>query len=94
MVNPATKEKIAAVHVAGTKEVDLAVEAAETAWPAWAEGDAGVRTKALFRLAELIEANGPEIALVQTTEMGKSITESGYDIAASASMFRYFAGFA
>ncbi|PPQ96647.1 hypothetical protein CVT26_010637 [Gymnopilus dilepis] len=94
VVNPATKEKIAAVHVAGTKEVDLAVEAAETAWPAWAEGDAGVRTKALFRLAELIEANGPEIALVQTTEMGKSITESGYDIAASASMFRYFAGFA
>ncbi|KDR84659.1 hypothetical protein GALMADRAFT_151449 [Galerina marginata CBS 339.88] len=94
VINPATKEKIASVHAAGAKEVDLAVDAAEKAWPAWADGDPSVRTKALFKLSELIEANGEELKLAQTMEMGKSITESGYDIAASAGMFRYFAGYA
>lgn len=76
VVNPATKEKITSVHVAGAKEVDAAVDAAEKAWPAWANGDPSIRAKALNKLADLVEGNADSLAMAQTVEMGKVIHES------------------
>lgn len=74
VINPATKEKIASVHVAGTKEVDAAVDAAEKAWPAWANGDPATRAKVLNKVADLVEENASSIASVLSTEMGKTLS--------------------
>ncbi|KIK53243.1 hypothetical protein GYMLUDRAFT_207419 [Collybiopsis luxurians FD-317 M1] len=95
VINPTNKEKVASVHVAGSEEVDRAVEAAEKAWPAWANCDPAIRAKALNKLADLIEENSNVLGMAQTIEMGRPITQSiGQDIPAVASMYRYFAGVA
>lgn len=76
MVNPATKEQVALVHTAGAKEVDEAVDAAEKAWPAWANGNPTIRASVLNKLADLIELNADALAEAQTTEMGKPLSQA------------------
>lgn len=76
VVNPANKEQVASVHVAGLAEVNAAVEAAEKAWPAWDGSDPAFRAKVLNKLADLIEENAATLALAQTIEMGRPYTQS------------------
>ncbi|PPQ94687.1 hypothetical protein CVT25_009542 [Psilocybe cyanescens] len=94
VTNPATKETIASVHVAGAKEVDEAVAAAEKAWPTWADGDPAVRAKALHKLADLMDENANPLGLAQTSEMGKPLMMSTQEVHYSAQIVRYFAGLA
>ncbi|PPQ93615.1 hypothetical protein CVT25_000949 [Psilocybe cyanescens] len=92
VINPATKETIASVHIAGPKEVDAAVDAAEKAWPAWADGDPSTRAKAMHKLANLVEENVESLALAQTMEMGKPLPQSIMEVYGVAYVYRYFAG--
>src|SRR5213596_1123780 len=51
------------------------------------------RQRLLLRIADLIEANGDELAQLETLDNGKPFTESRHvDIPASAETFRYYAG--
>jgi len=59
----------------------------------WPRMPAAQRAKILHRLADLIEANGEELALLETLDQGKTITQSrSADIPQTVSHFRYFAG--
>ncbi|PPQ94688.1 hypothetical protein CVT25_009543 [Psilocybe cyanescens] len=92
VINPATKEKIASVHVAGQKEVDAAVEAAEKAWPAWADGDPSTRARAMHKLADLVDENADALGLAQSLEMGKPIKDSVYAYALSTHEYKEIHG--
>jgi acyl-CoA reductase-like NAD-dependent aldehyde dehydrogenase len=95
--DPATGESLATVHTAGPADVDLAVASARRAFESgpWPQLTAAERGRMLWRLGDLIERDADELALLETLDNGKPITFSRRDdLALTAEMFRYFAGFA
>ncbi|MBC8278038.1 MAG: CoA-acylating methylmalonate-semialdehyde dehydrogenase [FCB group bacterium] len=74
--NPSTGEIIAEAPDCLPSEVNLAVEAAQRAFPAWAEIPAVKRVQYLFRLKQLLDENLHELATVLATENGKTHTEA------------------
>ena len=53
VTNPATGERIAAIPRCAAAEIDLAVSAAEAAFPAWSRTDAPARGRLLLQLGRL-----------------------------------------
>ncbi len=91
-LNPATGEVIAEVASGGSKEVDMAVQAAKDAFPAWAAMKAGDRAAILHKLGELITANVPELAVMETEDTGQVIGQTGKALVPrAANNFHYFA---
>ncbi|MFQ5696516.1 MAG: aldehyde dehydrogenase family protein, partial [Terriglobia bacterium] len=96
-VNPATGETITRLAEAGEAEVEAAVEAARNAFEggAWAQMSAADRARVLRKIADLIEKNIDEFAILETLDNGKPIFESRYvDIPMVAEVFHYYAGWA
>lgn len=96
IINPATGEVIAKA-VEGTKEdVDLAVEAAKTAFyeGGWWGTPAVERARLLFALADKLDEHAAELARLETLDNGKPLREAEYDMADAAGCFRYYAGLA
>jgi acyl-CoA reductase-like NAD-dependent aldehyde dehydrogenase len=93
--NPATGTVIEEVATATPADVDAAVAAARAALrkPEWADLLPIPRAQLLFKLADLIEANGEELAELETRDQGMLIGVSkGVTVAGTAEHFRYFAG--
>ena len=70
VVNPATEEQIASVPAGVEEDVDRAVAAARTAFPAWAATSAEQRAALLSAAADALEARTDEVAALITSEMG------------------------
>ncbi|TDD80445.1 aldehyde dehydrogenase [Actinomadura darangshiensis] len=93
-VDPFTGRTWAEAALGGRDEAALAVTAARRAfdegpWPRMGYAERGA---ILHRLADLMEANLDELALADTTDMGKPIADTrGKDVPRSASNFRFFA---
>jgi betaine-aldehyde dehydrogenase len=77
-----------------TKEdVDMAVDAAKTAFPKWSKTTPGERANLLLRVADLLEQNSKEFAQLESMNSGKSIKQTtDYDIPYSIDNIRYLAG--
>jgi 5-carboxymethyl-2-hydroxymuconic-semialdehyde dehydrogenase len=91
-INPATQDVLAEVARGGAEEVDLAVQAAKQAFPAWAARPAAERAKLIRKLGELIAQHVPEIARTETQDTGQTITQTGKQLVPrSADNFSYFA---
>src|SRR5947209_5871872 len=94
-VNPATGQVLARVAEGDKEDIDRAVRAARRAFDdgKWARMNPTERQRLLLRIADLIEANGDELAQLETLDNGKPFMESRHvDIPASAETFRYYAG--
>lgn len=93
--NPATGEVLTRIACGNEEDVHLAVEAAHRALEQgeWANMSPADRGKLLWRIADLIEHYAEELAQIETLDNGKpiSISRPG-DVASSANVFRYFAG--
>ncbi|MGD0972677.1 MAG: aldehyde dehydrogenase family protein [Candidatus Korobacteraceae bacterium] len=74
------------------RDVDLAIEAAETAASAWADTPGPQRGALLFRFAQLLEASKTELAKIITREQGKALCESTGEVGRAAVEARYMAG--
>lgn len=94
--DPATNEPIAEVQEARAEDVDRAVRSARKALAgSWSTMSPDDRGRLLYRMAEVVEENLEELAMLETLDNGKTITASRRDdIPAVAAMFRYFAGWA
>jgi acyl-CoA reductase-like NAD-dependent aldehyde dehydrogenase len=95
--DPATGESLGLVHTAGPVDVDRAVASARRAFESgpWPNLTPAERGRLLWRLGDLIERDTDELALLETLDNGKPITFARRDdLALTAEMFRYFAGFA
>jgi malonate-semialdehyde dehydrogenase (acetylating)/methylmalonate-semialdehyde dehydrogenase len=79
--NPALGEQTAAVDLASVEEVDIAVEAAAAAFPAWRSTGLSRRAEVLFRMRELLDANRKEVAAVVTAEHGKVASDAEGEVA-------------
>ena len=60
--NPATGTESANVSLADANDVNTAVAAAKTAFPAWSETTPLNRARILFKFKELVEANQGKLA--------------------------------
>ncbi|WP_435873311.1 aldehyde dehydrogenase family protein [Oceanobacter antarcticus] len=94
LINPATEEVIGQVATATSAELNTAVAAAKNCFDTvWANFNPYARGQLLNRLADLIEANGEQIAQLETLCSGKSINLSRlFEVQQSAIFLRYFAG--
>jgi aldehyde dehydrogenase (NAD+) len=89
--DPTTGLVQAAVPLAGAAEVDAAVSAATDATASWRALRADRRAAVLFRLADLLEANADESAVLQAVETGAPV--SGMKPGRyTAGWVRYYAG--
>src|SRR5919202_5264422 len=74
--NPAVGEVIGRTPMSTAEDVDLAVQAATKAFPAWRDTPVNARAQVLYRLKSLMEANFEELARTVTTEHGKTLDEA------------------
>ncbi|WP_166418714.1 aldehyde dehydrogenase family protein [Cochlodiniinecator piscidefendens] len=94
--NPATGKKITEVPKGTAQDVDKAVTAARAALNGeWSQLLPADRQRVMLKLADLIEANGEELAQLETLNNGKSVMMSRLiEVGASADYVRYMAGWA
>src|SRR6266480_376571 len=76
LTNPATGEPLGKVPLSGTRAVNEAVAAAQTAFLKWREVPPVVRARYLFKLKYLMEEHFDEIATTVTREHGKTLDEA------------------
>jgi acyl-CoA reductase-like NAD-dependent aldehyde dehydrogenase len=94
-LNPHDNSKIADVAMAGKADIDKAVKAAQAAFPKWSSLAAAERGRLLLKLADAIEANGSELARLESTDTGHPLRDTtGLDVPRTAATFRYFGGMA
>ncbi|BAU73940.1 aldehyde dehydrogenase family protein [Metapseudomonas furukawaii] len=93
VINPANEDLLAQVAVAGAADASAAIAAARRAfdqgdWP-WL----GVceRASILRRIAAAIEADGEQLARLETRNAGKTLGESQGDVANVVATFRFYA---
>lgn len=97
VLNPATGQAIASVADIDTDLLDRAVKSAQASFKSrvWADLRPADRERILLRFADLVEANGEELAQLETLSQGKSINISRMlDVGATVEFMRYMAGWA
>ncbi len=93
--NPATGQEICQVAHGEAEDVDRAVSVARRAFedPAWQNMNAVQRSALLYRLADLIERDAEELAVLECLDNGKPAAFTrAVEIEGSIRTFRYFAG--
>ncbi len=94
-LNPHDNSVIAQVAMAGHKDVDRAVAAAQRALPKWRAMPAAERGRILLKLADLIEANAESLARLESLDTGHPLRDSRMlDVPRTAGCYRYFGGMA
>lgn len=89
--NPANTEEVVGLFVKGTAaDVAAADEAAQAAFPAWANMPGPSRGKLLFKVADILERNIDQIASDMTREEGKTLPEAKGETMRAINIFRYF----
>ena len=76
VVNPATQEVLSRVPLSTAQEVDLAVQAAQAAYPGWRKMLPADRAQFLYRMKAVLEQHIDELAQIITLECGKTLAES------------------
>jgi acyl-CoA reductase-like NAD-dependent aldehyde dehydrogenase len=92
VLEPATEAVLEEVPSAGIEEVDEAVARARAALPAWRGLAPGVRAAQLRALADKIEENLEQLALLEARNAGKPIGSARGEMAMVVDTFRYYAG--
>ncbi|CAI7623464.1 unnamed protein product [Penicillium discolor] len=91
VVYPYTKQVVAQVQEADIQDVEDAVTAADTAFPAWRDLGTDKRGIYLRNLAQLILESNNELAKLETLSTGRPISQF-FDASAAADLFAYYAG--
>lgn len=89
---PATGDVYSQLPDGDERDVEIAVQAAERAFPTWSTTPAHERSRIMLRIADLIDANLDRLAHAESVDTGKPITLARtLDIPRAASNFRFFA---
>jgi 4-(gamma-glutamylamino)butanal dehydrogenase len=92
--NPATGQQLAEISSGGAADIDLAVRSARTAVDdgRWSGRSPAERKAVLLRFAGLLEDNLEELALLDSLEAGKPITDCReVDVPETVNAFRWYA---
>ena len=95
VLNPYNGQKITAIAEATAADVDLAVEAAQRAFPKWAKMAAHERGALMLKLADAIEARTDEFVQLEALDTGHPVADARrLDVPRTVLTFRYFGGMA
>lgn len=89
--NPATGGLVGTVPAMGAAETRQAIDASNAAWPAWRKKTAKERAAILRKWHDLMMEHADDLALILTTEQGKSLAEAKGEIGYAASFLEWFA---
>jgi hypothetical protein len=95
--DPSTEEPLAEVAAGDKEDIDRAVKAARRAFESgpWRHMTPSERGRAIWKLADLIEARTEEFAQLETLDNGKPISVARVaDVPLVVDHFRYYAGWA
>ncbi|HEX4246216.1 MAG TPA: aldehyde dehydrogenase family protein, partial [Acidimicrobiales bacterium] len=92
VVDPATEQTIAEIALGGTEAADTAVARAAEAFPAWRAVAPADRARLMRRFAAQVEDHAEELAALETTNVGKPISDSRDEVAMVAEVLYFYAG--
>ncbi|MWB99402.1 CoA-acylating methylmalonate-semialdehyde dehydrogenase [Agromyces seonyuensis] len=79
--NPARGIVQREVRLASTADVDVAVQAAARAFPAWRDASIAKRQQVMFKFREILNARSDELGAILTNEHGKVLSDAAGEIA-------------
>ena len=95
VIDPHDGSLLAKVAEAKEADVDRAVEAATDAKKAWGRMAAADRGRLILKLADAIEADADNLAMIETRDTGHPYRDTrNLDVMRTAATFRYFGGMA
>ncbi|MFJ7421153.1 gamma-aminobutyraldehyde dehydrogenase [Streptomyces uncialis] len=93
VVDPATGEPYASAPLSGAADVDAAMAAAATAFPAWRDLTPSERQRALLKIADAVEERAEELIAAEVENTGKPIgLTRSEEIPPMVDQIRFFAG--
>ena len=95
IIDPSTGESIGTFAAANAADVDQAIQTAREIFDSseWSNLKPAARAKILWKVADVVEANGDELAELEAIDGGKLIAAArNGEIPAAAEAFRYHAG--
>lgn len=93
VISPGSLTHLTDLSAGGAEDVDVAVRHARAAFEdgRWSRLGAAERGRVLIRLAELVEENLEELALLETLDSGKPIAQTlSVDVPGTAETFRWY----
>jgi len=93
LINPATEETLCEVAAADTSDLNAAIESAHRAWESgWRDLTPGKRSEILFNVARVLRENLEELAMLETQNIGKPISDARDEVGLGARIFEFYAG--
>lgn len=89
--NPANGKLLAQVANATVAQAQIAVDAAQAAFPSWAARTGKQRAEVMRKWFDLITAHTEDLAHIMTAEQGKPVAEARGEVAYAASFVEWFA---
>ena len=95
-ISPSHGVLVSQASLGGASEADAAIKAARTAFDdgRWSRLPGKDRAAVLTRVADLIEANQERLAVIETLESGKPISQARGECGGAADLWRYAAALA
>ena len=90
--NPALGRQTGEVAFASAAEVDLAVQAARAAFPAWRNLSLARRTEIFFQIRQLVHEHHDALARLVTQEHGKVLSDAAAEVQVGLEMIEYACG--
>jgi len=92
-INPATGDSVATIQVGTREDADRAVAAAQKAYEdVWFDTPPKERAAMMLTLADALDADADNLALLEAEDVGKPISVSAADIPFITDNIRFFAG--
>lgn len=93
--NPANNKPLGEVFQATDQDIETAVRSSEKAFQIWKNKTGAERGRVLLKTAEILRSRLDKIALLETQDVGKPISESlAVDVSSAADALEYFGGIA
>jgi aldehyde dehydrogenase (NAD+)/betaine-aldehyde dehydrogenase len=90
-IDPSSGRSLGAVARGGAEEVDHAVTSARHATRRWRSTPPADRAAALTRIAEFLERDQSRLAMLESEDTGKPLSQARTDAAVAARYFRFYA---
>jgi aldehyde dehydrogenase (NAD+)/betaine-aldehyde dehydrogenase len=90
-IDPSSGRSLGVVGRGGPNEIDRAVTAARLATRRWRTTAPADRAAVLIRIAELLERDQERLAVLESQDTGKPLSQARTDAAVSARYFRFYA---
>ncbi len=91
VINPATEQAVCTVAQADVAQTDRAVAAAAKAFPSWRQVAPADRARMLRRFADLVDAHLEELAQLEVTNSGHTISNARWEAGNVRDVLHYYA---